>query len=105
MWAGPSGADMRLGALMDELIEQAPDALVVVSSLIPWPDQANGIQALNAEIPGLVQERAAQGAHIIFVDQFAGFPANELGDGIHPNPTGYARMAAKWYAAIESYLP
>ena len=33
------------------------------------------------------------------------FPTSELGDGVHPNQAGYARMAGVWYEAIEPYLP
>ena len=45
------------------------------------------------------------GENVLFVDQFAGFPESELGDGVHPNQAGYERMAGKWWEAIESYLP
>lgn len=113
MYKGPNGASDRLGALMDKLIDEAPDALLVFSNIIPFPQSAANVTAFNMPIQGMVEERAAAGAHIVFVDQFKDFPAtgpnnsatNELGDGVHPNQTGYARMAAKWYAAIEEYLP
>jgi lysophospholipase L1-like esterase len=105
MWAGANGADTRLGSLLDELIADAPDALIVVSYIIPFSQAAGSVSTFNASVPGLVQERANAGAHIIFVDQFEGFPESELGDGVHPNQAGYARMAGKWYDAIESYLP
>lgn len=90
---------------MDKLIEEAPDALIVVSTIIPLPFAASAVASFNAEIEPMVEARASQGAHILFVDQFEGFPEGELGDGVHPNDTGYARMGAKWYQAIESYLP
>src|SRR6187402_344757 len=98
-------ADARLGNLLDKLIAQAPDALLVISTIIPYPAQAQRVMTFNSTVEGMVDERAADGAHMIFVDQFAGFPAEELGDGIHPNKTGYARMGAKWYDTIKSYLP
>lgn len=101
----PGGATDRLGDLMDKLIEEAPDALIVVSTIIPLPFAASAVASFNAEIEPMVEARASQGAHILFVDQFEGFPEGELGDGVHPNDTGYARMGAKWYQAIESYLP
>ncbi len=104
MWAGANGADTRLGSLLDELIADAPDALIVVSNIIPFPQAASSVATFNASVPGLVQARADAGAHIVFVDQFEGFPEGELGDGVHPNQAGYARMAAKWYDAIDSYL-
>jgi lysophospholipase L1-like esterase len=75
---------------------------LVVSSIIPFN---NSVQAFNATVPGMVEERADAGAHIIYVDQFEGFPTSELGDGVHPNQAGYARMAGKWFEAIEEYLP
>lgn len=96
------GAEGRLGDLMDKLIMEAPDALIVVSSIIPFGGR---VETFNQSVPGMVEERAANGAHIIYVDQYEGFPNGELGDGVHPNQAGYARMAGKWYAAIEQYLP
>ena len=49
--------------------------------------------------------RGDAGKHILFVDQFMGFPGMELQDGVHPNSAGYARMARVWFAAITPYLP
>jgi lysophospholipase L1-like esterase len=51
-----------------------------------------------------VKSFADTGKHILFVDQFKGFPTSELGDGVHPNQAGYARMAGVWYEAIKGYL-
>lgn len=104
MYQSPNGADTRLGALIDELIAGAPDALIVVSNIIPFPSGANAVSTYNAKVPGVVQERANKGAHVIFVDQFKDFPTSELGDGVHPNKAGYARMAGVWYDAISDYL-
>ncbi|HEU5076986.1 MAG TPA: SGNH/GDSL hydrolase family protein, partial [Polyangiaceae bacterium] len=98
------GAEGRLEALMDKLITEAPDALLVVSSLIPLPFAADAVEQFNAAIPPMIEERANAGAHIIYADQFTGFPDSELGDGVHPNQAGYARMAGVWYEAIEPYL-
>lgn len=100
----PQGAPGRLGALMDQILTALPDSLLVVSSLIPLPFAAQQVTAFNAEVPKLVSERAAAGKHVIYADQFKGFPESELGDGVHPNQAGYARMAGVWYAAIEPYL-
>jgi lysophospholipase L1-like esterase len=90
---------------MDKLIAQAPDALLVFSNIIPFPQEAQATMTFNSKVKGLVDERAAEGAHILFVDQFADFPTGELGDGVHPNKAGYARMGAKWYDVIKPYLP
>lgn len=93
----------QLETLIDEVIDKNPDSLLVVSSLIPLSFAQSTIDSYNAKIPGIVQSRADVGMHIIYVDQ-SGFPASELGDGVHPNDTGYARMGRSWFAAIEEYL-
>jgi len=105
MYQTPAGAPDRLGDLIDKAIAAAPDALIVVSNIIPFPSGAAATTTFNAAVPAQVQQRADEGAHIVFVDQFKDFPTSELGDGVHPNQAGYGRMAAKWYAAIEEYLP
>jgi lysophospholipase L1-like esterase len=62
------------------------------------------VESYNAAMLPLVQVRAAEGKHIVLVDQNAGFPNSELADGVHPNDAGYRRMAGVWYAAISNLL-
>lgn len=99
-----SMAATRLGTLIDQIVMDLPDALLVVAKIIPYPAQANQVTTYNNAIPAVVQMRASAGKHVVLVDQFMGFPNNELADGVHPNAAGYARMARVWYAAISSYL-
>jgi hypothetical protein len=101
-----SQAPMRLGALIDDIVDTAPDALVVVAKIIPLSLGGGGaIDTYNDAIPGIVQTRASSGKHVILVDQNTGFPDNELADGVHPNAQGYARMAGVWWTAIQGLLP
>nr|PZN24320.1 MAG: endoglucanase [Pseudomonadota bacterium] len=103
MYRSPNGAPNRLAALIDQILAELPDALLVVSNIIPFPGN-NAVSTYNAAIPPLIEERAKAGKHILFVDQFQGFPTSELADGVHPNEAGYKRMAGVWYEAIEPYL-
>jgi GDSL-like Lipase/Acylhydrolase family len=105
MFQGAANADQRLGALIDQIIQTLPDALLVVSNIIPFPSAAGSVTTYNAAVPGVVDARAKAGKHVVFVDQFKGFPTSELADGVHPNAAGYARMAESWYASISMYLP
>ncbi len=108
----------QLAALLDQITDGAPDALVVVAQITPlaeagaqlnFPD--NGVDEYNALVPGIVQERVDAGKHLALVNMNAAFRAANanvvalLADGIHPNDTGYGIMAQTWYAAIESVLP
>ena len=69
------------------------------------------MQAYNAAMPALVQERAAAGKHITLVDMYgafvkkADFKSAYLSDGLHPNDTGYAAMADVWWPAVSELLP
>lgn len=98
----PDGITERLGTLLDRLLEGNPQALLVVSTIIPL--SFGSVDSYNQAIPGVVQSRVEAGAHLILVDQFTGFPTSELGDGVHPNEAGYSRMAGVWFEAIEPYL-
>lgn len=104
----PATAHERLGKMMDKLLKEAPDALLVFTTLVPLTFMNNAYadetMTFNSHVEGLVKERADKGAHIIFVDQFTGFMNSELGDMIHPNKAGYDRMATKFYGAIKGYL-
>lgn len=100
-----NGLEARLETLIDDILNQHPQALVVVASIIPWQTYAARIASYNQAIPGIVQARVDAGFRVIFVDQFDGFPTSELADTVHPTAAGYARMGQKWFEAIEAYLP
>jgi GDSL-like Lipase/Acylhydrolase family len=104
MYMTPSGAPDRLGTLIDGIVMAAPDALIVVSKIIPLSLGGSAVTTYNNAIPAVVQKRIDAGKHIVLIDMFTGFPTSELGDGVHPNQAGYSRMAGKWYEAISKYL-
>jgi lysophospholipase L1-like esterase len=108
-----SSAPTRLGQLIDEIITDAPSALVVVASVIPIRDDGTNqrIPNYNATIPGLVNTRAAAGKHVIFVDNYAAIMKNAswktalMVDNLHPNDAGYAVLGQSFYDAISGVLP
>jgi lysophospholipase L1-like esterase len=104
-----ANAPRRLGALIDRLTSDAPDALLVVAKIIPALGAQNTpTQAYNAAIPGVVQPRVAQGKHLVMVDLYAAIGAWSSAmykDSEHPNDAGYSAMARTWYSAIQGSLP
>jgi lysophospholipase L1-like esterase len=108
-----ASAPARLGALIDRITLAAPEALLVVASILPTTNAATNerIVAYDAAIPSLIESRRAAGKHVASVDMYAAFTANPnyasayLVDALHPNVTGYALLGQTWYAAILPYLP
>jgi lysophospholipase L1-like esterase len=107
-----ANAPTRLGALLDQITTDAPDALLVVARITPLNYDAGNarVEAYNDAMPALVRPRASAGKHILLVDMYAPFVADPsfktslLADQWHPNPAGYALMAGVWYQAIQSFL-
>jgi len=112
---GVTDASMRLGALMDTMLNADPKLVLVVAQIVPQqratPDTKNmQIQAYNAAIPALVKARVDAGKHVKLVDMHGAFTARAdfstayLVDQLHPNDAGYQVMADTWYAAIGTLL-
>ena len=54
----------------------------------------------NPFIPSIVANHAALGQHVYFVDLHSALGASDLAEGLHPNLSGYDKMANAWYQAI-----
>ncbi len=108
-----ANAPKRLGLLIDRIATAAPNALIVVAKMVPTTDDTINlrVQAYNAAIPGLVQERAQAGKHVVVVDMYEAFVQNPdyksayMGDTLHPKDEGLVVMANTWWDAIGDLLP
>lgn len=105
--AGASAEQMadRMQALLAALLGASPTARVIVGDLIaPWNGVENDVasvaaQRFNALLPGVV---GAAGPRVSLARMSAAVPSNLLGDGLHPNDTGYRYMAWVWWLALGS---
>ncbi|GAA3218908.1 ricin-type beta-trefoil lectin domain protein [Dactylosporangium siamense] len=103
-WDLPN-APARLFQLVDTIIQLAPAAEIFVASVAPvaFADREARTQTYNAAIPGLVQQRAAAGKHVHFVEMHAALTTADLtADGVHPTAAGSAKMGATWHAALRT---
>ncbi|WP_370964357.1 ricin-type beta-trefoil lectin domain protein [Amycolatopsis sp. cg9] len=94
----------RLSGLIDHITATAPDAEVFVATIIPLANsgQESAVRAFNSAIPGIVQRNRNAGKHVHLVDQHSAVTTGDLIDGIHPTATGYGKMAATWFGALQS---
>ncbi len=98
----PAGAPRRLSALVDKITSQVPGADVFVSTIIPIRFADATVRGYNAAIVPLLRAKAAAGKRVHVVDMYPAVPIADLPDGVHPNATGYRKMAAVWFNALAS---
>ncbi|KIF71533.1 ricin B lectin [Streptomyces sp. AcH 505] len=96
-------APARLSALIDRITNAAPDATVLVGSVIVSTSAGEEASrpAFNATIPGMVSAKQAAGKHVRFVDMSA-LTAADLSDALHPNDNGFSKMADAFNAGIQA---
>ncbi|GEM_PF-1510328 len=97
----------ELKQVIDILREDNPNITIFLTKLIPAVNSGinNRIEELNNLIPTIVTDKNQANSPVILVDQNSGFNANtDTYDGIHPNPTGEAKMAQKWFDALKNYF-
>lgn len=105
-------ASERVAKVIDEFVALGPDTLIVVSLVIPTQDDDLNAktQIFNNELTEIVNARKERGEHLMLVDMYSVFSANDnyksqwLYDRWHPNNAGYKVMADVWYEAIQGFL-
>lgn len=101
-----STAINRLDALILKMATLRPNANIIVTNLMERGEPHNtNIQTLfNPQVPGVVNAHAAAGRKVTFLDMRAAVPLADMPDNLHPNQTGYDKMAAAWLTAIQAVV-
>ena len=98
-----STLETELSQLIDRISGERPNAHLLVSSVAPLErnDRADIVNQYNDLIPQLVEEKAAQGKQITYVNAGGSLSLNDLvSDGIHPSAAGYDKLGDTWYDAL-----
>lgn len=91
--------------ILDNIDAFSENITVVLAQITDWqPNNAN-ITALNNEIASLATARIVAGDKIILVDMQSPlvYPG-DMFDAIHPNQSGYDKMADIWYDVLQNIL-
>ncbi|MFE7765884.1 ricin-type beta-trefoil lectin domain protein [Streptomyces sp. NPDC057438] len=98
-----STATARLRSLVDQVTVAAPDATVLVASLVVSTsgseEQYRG--AYNQAIPQIVRDAQSAGKRVAHVDM-SGLTAADLADALHPNDAGYQKMADAFHRGVQA---
>lgn len=103
-----NNATNRMNTLITLLTTRWPHCKVVVASLTKRGEPLNtNIQTnFNNSLPGIVSNFAAAGKQVTFTDMYTAVPVDAVNmpDSLHPNTTGYGRMATNWFAAVTNVI-
>jgi len=111
-----ANAPSRLQALVEHIEALHPYSKIIVASIIvsgATRTNSDGtvtetvIDHYNAAVPGVVSHEAGLGKQVYFTDMHSCCTPNDLSDplgGLHPNATGYAKMATNWFGIITGLI-
>jgi lysophospholipase L1-like esterase len=113
MWGGYIPLQTKLTALtklIGQMRDNNPSMKIVLSQIIPMnPSSCTtcmaDVVALNDAIPGLAASLATAQSPIYVVDQWTGFDVvADTVDGVHPNTSGFIKMANKYFPVVAQAL-
>lgn len=97
-----------IGMVLDEIHRFSTDTWVVLALIInrDWGDHYDTI-VFNKALRSYAENRIARGDKIVIVDQehALDYPDDLADDSLHPNDTGYRKMADVWLQGLLEILP
>jgi lysophospholipase L1-like esterase len=91
--------------ILDEIDRFSTDIKVILALIINRQNYSPETTQFNNDVSNMAQNRIAAGDDIIVVDMESALDyTTDMADNIHPNDTGYAKMAEVWYNALEGCL-
>jgi lysophospholipase L1-like esterase len=110
---GSVAARKNLNSIVQTIVNQKPNAEVIVAQITPTLTYSQSIVDYNTYIRDiLVPSFQSQGKHVTTVDQYANMLTNGsidsalFSNGInHPNAVSYDRIAETWFEGIAAVVP
>jgi lysophospholipase L1-like esterase len=95
-------ATARLKSLVNQITVAAPDATVLVASLVVSTSgsEEQHRAAYNQAIPQIVSDAQAAGKRVAYVDM-SSLTTADLADALHPNDAGYQKMADAFHRGVQ----
>ena len=104
-----ANAANRLDQLIQLIATNQPHAKLIVANLTLRTDNLmleNLIETtFNPYVSGIVARHSAMGQSVFFVDLHSALASTDLVDSLHPNQSGYNKMATVWLNAITQVAP
>jgi lysophospholipase L1-like esterase len=100
----------ELDALIARIASARPYAHIIVTTLLKrGANDSDSRYVLikdhfNPYVAGVVQAHQNAGRRVHFLDMHAYLERTDMYDNLHPNDTGYGKMAAAWFPAITNIV-
>ena len=92
----------NLAALLDDILARLPHTRLIVAQIIPFRRGSDPTQrSYNDAIARIV---ASKGPRVSMVDMQNILSSSDYADEVHPNASGYDKMARVWEAAIRAVV-
>lgn len=96
-----------ISTLIDKISSKSPNTQIVVSSIAPINGSVKGTtraqraKDFNAQLPGLISNKAATGKKVSFVNAGGSLSLSDINsDGLHPTASGYDKLGDAWYQGL-----
>lgn len=111
----PATAPERMAVLLDQLHALAPDATILVSSVLKIAAVDDYAGQLNRALPDIVKAQQAAGHRVHYVDLHTEVdlikgeppyqnPGGDYTDGTHLNESGASKLAEGWFTHLRPLL-
>jgi lysophospholipase L1-like esterase len=95
----------EISAILDEIDRFSEDTKVIVALIINRQTYSPETTQFNNEVKDMASSRIAAGDDIVIVDMENVLNySTDMYDNLHPNDSGYVKMADVWYKAITGCL-
>jgi len=95
----------RLSNMMSQIFTGCPDVVLLVALIVQSSAVATNsliVEYNNAIKTSIIPTFASAGKHVVMVDMYEGLNSTtDFADFLHPNDSGYARMAEIWYEGLQ----
>ena len=97
-----ASAPAELSTLLSDILARLPQVRVIVAQILPYRSGPEpGHQLYNGAIPGIV---ASKGPRVSVVDMQNILLKSDFADDLHPNASGYDKMARAWERALRAVV-
>lgn len=100
-----AGMGQRISGLVDYLCQTRPEAVVMVSTLLPHSDIDDAVRVYNDKIRAMVNEQSGRGRRVYLADIYIPeLTPSDMADGVHPNDSGSVKLARIYAGRIQDAL-